>query len=361
YLSGSTLQENPKRLKRIGDVPRSVCEGCRGVIAERFLLRLNDRLWHERCVRCASCREPLESSCFYREQKLYCRLDYEKIFAVKCNNCLEAITPSEFVMRAQKSVYHIGCFCCCVCEKQLQKGDEFVLKDGQLLCRNDYEKEHERLSIGSPAPSDSGKGEPLILSGALFKAKNNEPKEKGSLEIRDHKRPKRPRTILTTQQRRAFKASFEVSSKPCRKVRETLAAETGLSVRVVQVWFQNQRAKMKKLARRQQQQQQDQQNTQRFTQTSNGNSTNFEGIMNSYTTLQPASQQMLVIDHSVYNSDSFQQGLTPPQMPGDHIDDTSFSNQSNCFLATTEPGPLQSTVGNPIDNLYSMHSSYFTS
>lgn len=35
---------------------------------------------------------------------------------------------------------------------------------------------------------------------------------------KDPRRPKRPRTILTTQQRRAFKASFEVSSKPCRKV-----------------------------------------------------------------------------------------------------------------------------------------------
>ncbi|KAL0197026.1 hypothetical protein M9458_005566, partial [Cirrhinus mrigala] len=34
---------------------------------------------------------------------------------------------------------------------------------------------------------------------------------------KEHKRSKRPRTILTTQQRRAFKASFEVSSKPCRK------------------------------------------------------------------------------------------------------------------------------------------------
>lgn len=47
--------------------------------------------------------------------------------------------------------------------------------------------------------------------------------------------PKRPRTILNTQQRRAFKASFELSPKPCRKVRENLAKETGLSLRIVQV------------------------------------------------------------------------------------------------------------------------------
>lgn len=54
---------------------------------------------------------------------------------------------------------------------------------------------------------------------------------------RDGRRgPKRPRTILTSAQRRQFKASFEVSPKPCRKVREALAKETGLSVRVVQVF-----------------------------------------------------------------------------------------------------------------------------
>lgn len=43
---------------------------------------------------------------------------------------------------------------------------------------------------------------------------------------------------------------MQVSPKPCRKVREALAKETGLSVRVVQVWFQNQRAKMKKIQRK---------------------------------------------------------------------------------------------------------------
>lgn len=39
---------------------------------------------------------------------------------------------------------------------------------------------------------------------------------------RDGRRgPKRPRTILTSAQRRQFKASFEVSPKPCRKVSRT--------------------------------------------------------------------------------------------------------------------------------------------
>lgn len=65
--------------------------------------------------------------------------------------------------------------------------------------------------------------------------------------------PKRPRTILNTQQRRAFKASFDVSPKPCRKVRENLARETGLSLRIVQVWFQNQRAKVKKIQKKRKQ------------------------------------------------------------------------------------------------------------
>lgn len=135
-------------------------------------------------------------------------------------------------MRAQNFVFHLPCFVCCVCCQPLQKGEQFVLRSGQLFCRHDFEKDMLYMSQhGSGATDDD-----LLLD---------------DCRPRDGRRgPKRPRTILTSAQRRQFKASFELSPKPCRKVREALAKDTGLSVRVVQVWFQNQRAKMKKIQRK---------------------------------------------------------------------------------------------------------------
>ncbi|MBN3323838.1 LMX1B protein, partial [Atractosteus spatula] len=293
----------------------------------------------------------------------------ERLFAAKCSGCMEKIAPTEFVMRALECVYHLNCFCCCVCDRQLRKGDEFVLKEGQLLCKSDYEKEKDLLSSVSPDDSDSAKSDDEDVD--VKPSKGPGAAGKGGDDAKDPRRPKRPRTILTTQQRRAFKASFEVSSKPCRKVRETLAAETGLSVRVVQVWFQNQRAKMKKLARRQQQQQ-EQQNSQRLGQEVMSN--RMEGMMSSYAPLAPPQQQLVAMDQNGYSTDPFQQGLTPPQMPGDHMNpygndsifhdidsDTSLTSLSDCFLPSSEVGSLQARVGNPIDRLYSMQSSYFAS
>ncbi|XP_063050340.1 LIM homeobox transcription factor 1, beta b [Engraulis encrasicolus] len=347
----------------------AVCEGCTRPIADRFLMRVNDSSWHEECLQCTVCRRPLSTSCYYRERKLYCKHDYTQLFGTKCAGCLEQISPAEFVMRALESVYHLGCFCCCVCERALRKGDEFVLKDGQLLCKRDYEREKDLLASASPEQSDSDKSDDEDLDVKVEKGSVGGANSKEH-DGKDPRRPKRPRTILTTQQRRAFKASFEVSSKPCRKVRETLAAETGLSVRVVQVWFQNQRAKMKKLARRQQQQQ-EQQNSQRLGQ--EVMSSRMESMIGSYTPLAASQQQLVSMETNGYSTDAFQQGLTPPQMPGDHMNpygdplfhdidsDTSLTSLSDCFMASSELGPLQARVGNPIDRLYSMQSSYFAS
>ena len=57
---------------------------------------------------------------------------------------------------------------------------------------------------------------------------------------------KRPRTTITAKQLEALKRAYNESPKPARHVREQLSAETGLDMRVVQVWFQNRRAKVGK-------------------------------------------------------------------------------------------------------------------
>ncbi len=41
--------------------------------------------------------------------------------------------------------------------------------------------------------------------------------------------------------------------------------------------------------------------------------------------------------------------------------DTSLTSLSDCFMASSEAGSMQARVGNPIDRLYSMQSSYFAS
>uniref|UniRef100_A0A3B1JMS7 LIM homeobox transcription factor 1, beta a n=1 Tax=Astyanax mexicanus TaxID=7994 RepID=A0A3B1JMS7_ASTMX len=141
--------------------PQNVCAGCQRPIADRFLLRVNESSWHEECLQCAVCQQPLTMSCY--SSFLYLFIN-SLLFATKCSGCLEKIAPTEFVMRALKSVYHLGCFCCCVCERQLCKGDEFVLKDSQLLCKKDYEREKDLLNAISPEMSDSGKnGTRLVL------------------------------------------------------------------------------------------------------------------------------------------------------------------------------------------------------
>ena len=63
---------------------------------------------------------------------------------------------------------------------------------------------HTDIITTSPSPSSSSNTRPVVTSRSC----------------RDGRRgPKRPRTILTAMQRRQFKASFEISPKPCRKAR----------------------------------------------------------------------------------------------------------------------------------------------
>ena len=50
------------------------------------------------------------------------------------------IAPSEVVQRALGRVYHLSCFTCLVCHRELSTGDKFYLTEqGKVLCKDDYE------------------------------------------------------------------------------------------------------------------------------------------------------------------------------------------------------------------------------
>jgi LIM homeobox protein 1 len=65
-------------------------------------------------------------------------------------------------------------------------------------------------------------------------------------EGKDGKR-RGPRTTIKAKQLEVLKTCFDQNPKPTRLMREQLAKETGLPMRVIQVWFQNKRSKQKRI------------------------------------------------------------------------------------------------------------------
>ncbi|XP_017858924.1 PREDICTED: LIM/homeobox protein Lhx3 isoform X4 [Drosophila arizonae] len=193
------------------------CGGCHELILDRFILKVLERTWHAKCLQCSECHAQLNDKCFARNGQLFCKEDFFKRYGTKCSACDMGIPPTQVVRRAQDNVYHLQCFLCAMCSRTLNTGDEFYLmEDRKLICKRDYEE---------------AKAKGLYLDGSLDGDQPN----------------KRPRTTITAKQLETLKTAYNNSPKPARHVREQLSQDTGLDMRVVQVWFQNRRAKEKRL------------------------------------------------------------------------------------------------------------------
>ena len=62
-----------------------------------------------------------------------------RLFGTKCAKCSQGFSKNDCVMRARNKIYHIDCFRCLACARQLIPGDEFALRENGLFCKADHD------------------------------------------------------------------------------------------------------------------------------------------------------------------------------------------------------------------------------
>lgn len=61
-----------------------------------------------------------------------------RAFGAKCAKCRRSVGAGDWVRRARERVYHLACFACDACSRQLSTGEQFALVDARLLCKAHY-------------------------------------------------------------------------------------------------------------------------------------------------------------------------------------------------------------------------------
>ncbi|XP_056643441.1 insulin gene enhancer protein ISL-1 isoform X1 [Diorhabda carinulata] len=263
----------------------SHCVGCGGQIHDQYILRVAPDLeWHAACLKCQECQRFLDESCtcFVRDGKTYCKVDYVRLFGTKCDKCGLSFSKSDFVMRAKSKIYHIDCFRCRACARQLVPGDEFALRDGGILyCKEDHDamEKTSTPSMGHTPGAESNNNTSLSNNnhnsnstelGCMSDSGSESGSHKGGNGVRksgsgtgttggtgSDGKPTRVRTVLNEKQLHTLRTCYAANPRPDALMKEQLVEMTSLSPRVIRVWFQNKRCKDKKktLAMKQQMQQ----------------------------------------------------------------------------------------------------------
>ncbi|XP_032435903.1 LIM/homeobox protein Awh-like isoform X2 [Xiphophorus hellerii] len=229
-----------------------ICAGCGEQVCDRFFLLAAGRVWHSICLRCSQCHCELQThpSLFWRDGNIYCQQDYSRTFGGgQCARCLQPIPPTDLVMRSGELTFHPHCFSCQECDVKLMPGNLYCMQGPNLYCESHYNGDGGNLPLQDPSQSHlkeetgqnqvSGEGEESVSS----PEPRVDDKEAGG---RTRRRTKRIRTCFRSEQLRALESYFAQKHNPDGKDWTCLAHKTGLPKRVLQVWFQNARAKLRR-------------------------------------------------------------------------------------------------------------------
>ncbi|CCD65976.1 Paxillin homolog 1 [Caenorhabditis elegans] len=111
------------------------CQGCHRAITDRCVSVMNKN-FHIECFTCAECNQPFGEDGFHEKNgQTYCKRDFFRLFAPKCNGCSQPIT-SNFIT-ALGTHWHPDCFVCQHCGVSFN-GASFFEHNGAPLCERHY-------------------------------------------------------------------------------------------------------------------------------------------------------------------------------------------------------------------------------
>ena len=128
------------------------------------------------------------------------------------------------------------------------KEDEMMMNDGDIPmsdCSLDC-KDDDQICMTNTNNSSSGCSSSHSHHQKKSSSNNLDNTDSGNLNGNGPKK-RGPRTTIKTKQLEQLKSAFATTPKPTRHTREELARETGLAMRVIQVWFQNRRSKERRI------------------------------------------------------------------------------------------------------------------
>lgn len=103
--------------------------------------------------------------------------------------------------------------------------------DGRLVCKLDFESAKSTGTVKTTTTRQRRSQICFNLEGKLGSDGDGSDGEASELDSSS----KRPRTTISAKQLETLKQAYTASPKPARHIREQLAADTGLDMRVVQV------------------------------------------------------------------------------------------------------------------------------
>ncbi|XP_065882928.1 actin-binding LIM protein 1-like isoform X2 [Dysidea avara] len=110
-----------------------MCYACGDVCAGE-VLKVQDRHFHINCFVCNVCQGSLaQGGYFLKDDKYYCKKDYEILFGIKCKACGQYVEGR--VVTALGNTYHPRCFTCDRCRAQIQAGAVLTYDGKEVLCK----------------------------------------------------------------------------------------------------------------------------------------------------------------------------------------------------------------------------------